>query len=441
MLKTNAGKIFFLMASMVLLVSFLVLLGKLFTPRIEEVHEASSSHYDVIAVYGATGNGATDDTAAIQNAINDAEAAGGGVVFFPKGIYKISSTLTVTKSNVQLEGTGSGSIVAMATSTGAVIKIGDQSTPRNSWNSAYNTVKNLTIDRSVPPDPNYSVHASYGIFVEYALHTTIDSVNIFNAGYGIAVGVKGESGIPNQFTNIVNSNIRIQGSKFGTTGFPGANIVYWQGADHKLETSFLEPTHIGVYMTEGSNAIQLSSTTIINGGPYNYGVIMDGDGFARYINNCIIENALYQQIYMTGSTQRNSITNNWIGAGDINGTTRVGIQVDHGVIKTIIANNRIGHQRKAGIQSSGSDILIQGNILEENVTINQGSTACSTCDSMVISGGVNVTVTDNIIASAWDRYGISIAGATDNFIVTGNNTSGSLNNSATGSTFVVNNNL
>ncbi len=44
--------------------------------------------------YGATGNGTTDDTTAIQNAINSISTAG-GTVLFPIGTYLISSTLTV----------------------------------------------------------------------------------------------------------------------------------------------------------------------------------------------------------------------------------------------------------------------------------------------------------------------------------------------------------
>ena len=44
--------------------------------------------------YGATGNGSTDDTTAIQNAIN-ALPASGGTVLFPVGNYKVSSTLNV----------------------------------------------------------------------------------------------------------------------------------------------------------------------------------------------------------------------------------------------------------------------------------------------------------------------------------------------------------
>ena len=40
--------------------------------------------------YGAAGDGTTDDTTAIQNAIN-AMPNTGGVVFLPPGTYKITS--------------------------------------------------------------------------------------------------------------------------------------------------------------------------------------------------------------------------------------------------------------------------------------------------------------------------------------------------------------
>jgi len=56
--------------------------------------------------YGAKGNGTTDDTAAIQAAIN-ALPATGGTVYFPAGTYLISSSLIVDKHNVSLIGLGS----------------------------------------------------------------------------------------------------------------------------------------------------------------------------------------------------------------------------------------------------------------------------------------------------------------------------------------------
>ena len=53
--------------------------------------------------YGATGDGTTDDTDAVQDAIDAAYAAGGGVVFFPAGVYVIGGALQDTsRSNSQL---------------------------------------------------------------------------------------------------------------------------------------------------------------------------------------------------------------------------------------------------------------------------------------------------------------------------------------------------
>jgi hypothetical protein len=45
--------------------------------------------------YSAKGDGVTDDTGAIQWALNDAGAKGGGVVFLPQGNYYIASHLTI----------------------------------------------------------------------------------------------------------------------------------------------------------------------------------------------------------------------------------------------------------------------------------------------------------------------------------------------------------
>jgi len=61
--------------------------------------------YNVIG-YGAKGDGVRDDTIAIQKAVNAAGANGGGVVFFPPGIYLVSSTITISQQYVKLKGSG-----------------------------------------------------------------------------------------------------------------------------------------------------------------------------------------------------------------------------------------------------------------------------------------------------------------------------------------------
>lgn len=65
------------------------------------------------AAYGATGDGVTDDRAAVQAAIDAAEAANGGTVYFPPGTYLCSSGLTVSASgdSITLLGEGAQSII------------------------------------------------------------------------------------------------------------------------------------------------------------------------------------------------------------------------------------------------------------------------------------------------------------------------------------------
>lgn len=50
--------------------------------------------------YGALGNGADDDTVAIQTTINTCITAGGGIVYFPNGIYKVGGALQTNVGGV-----------------------------------------------------------------------------------------------------------------------------------------------------------------------------------------------------------------------------------------------------------------------------------------------------------------------------------------------------
>lgn len=59
------------------------------------------------APYNARGNGSTDDTAAIQAALN-AVPTGGGIVYLPPGRYKITSSLVIQTDNTLLMGAGAG---------------------------------------------------------------------------------------------------------------------------------------------------------------------------------------------------------------------------------------------------------------------------------------------------------------------------------------------
>jgi hypothetical protein len=68
--------------------------------------------------YGATGNGTTDDTAALQAAVTALGTAGGGTLYVPPATYALSAVINVP-NEVSILGAGQGASILKQTSTTA----------------------------------------------------------------------------------------------------------------------------------------------------------------------------------------------------------------------------------------------------------------------------------------------------------------------------------
>jgi Pectate lyase superfamily protein len=64
--------------------------------------------------FGAKGDGVTDDTQAIQNAIDSVSTSTSCTVFFPTGTYLVSSPLTINNPNTRLVGENRGKIIGFS---------------------------------------------------------------------------------------------------------------------------------------------------------------------------------------------------------------------------------------------------------------------------------------------------------------------------------------
>jgi len=100
-------------------------------------HELSPLMLDV-RTFGATGDGKTIDSPAINKAIEAAEAAGGGTVIFPTGIYLCFSIRL--KSRVHLQLTQGATIIAADSpkpeeTTGYMGGAYDAAEPKNAWDA------------------------------------------------------------------------------------------------------------------------------------------------------------------------------------------------------------------------------------------------------------------------------------------------------------------
>lgn len=71
---------------------------------------AGSAVFNVID-FGAVGDGVSDDTIHIQNTINAAQSAGGGIVLFPAGVYLVNGAISIQNIAVTLQGVGPSSSI------------------------------------------------------------------------------------------------------------------------------------------------------------------------------------------------------------------------------------------------------------------------------------------------------------------------------------------
>ncbi len=119
--------------------------------------------------YGAAGDGATDDTAAIQ-AARDAVPAAGGTVPFPAGTYIVAPKKTVglvIKSNLRLAGSGTASVLKIKDHLGDWQRL---LSPRNLGGTIENfTVEDLAFDSNIVNNPesliNEKKQQTYQTFV------------------------------------------------------------------------------------------------------------------------------------------------------------------------------------------------------------------------------------------------------------------------------------
>lgn len=136
-----------------------------------QIRTVQSKLRDVVSVkdFGAVGDGVTDDTAAIQTALNYAEN-GGKVVLFPAGVYIVSSALTVTNDSdggITLEGEStsdylfsSGSVLKYTGGAGTMLTFDGTASP------IFCKLKNLTFLGNASADAGVKLNRGWFFNVE-----------------------------------------------------------------------------------------------------------------------------------------------------------------------------------------------------------------------------------------------------------------------------------
>jgi len=240
------------------------------------VNKGAAGH-DVRA-YGATGDGVTDDAAAIQAAA-DAVAVVGGVVFLPPATYAIESGITIA-AGVHVEMVGA-TLLYTGTAEETALTIGEPGV-----NNRHVSLMGLSVERDTYSD--WSNNANIGISIINAVGCDI---NIALAA-GFTIGVKclghGKGWVHNntQLGRILYNKYGLMLSNDTYAGaygwcndnrFYGGHFSTYSGQSTTIDCHAVWITSDdGGYTANNSNAffgmgIELSART---GGAYSYGVLL-----------------------------------------------------------------------------------------------------------------------------------------------------------------------
>jgi hypothetical protein len=192
------------------------------------------------APYNATGNGTTNDTAAIQSAINSVcstaptPAKYGGTVYFPPGNYKTTSTLYIG-TGCHLKGAAGGGFPYFGTPSSIAIINPVFSNP-NSW----------VIDTAVYVSGAALAYNDFTSAPTYIYQDSIEDLNI-NSGSQSSTPIFGGIRFAGNPGSLIR-NVSIQGNDIGI----GVDLDY--SFETKLDNVHATSNYFGLLVINNSNA-------------------------------------------------------------------------------------------------------------------------------------------------------------------------------------------
>jgi hypothetical protein len=353
--------------------------------------------------YGATGNGVTDDTAAVQAAIT-AVASGGsnavGVLVFPAGTYLISSALTLG-SFIELRGMGSGISV-----------ISQSATTANGVAGTDLTNVGLTGLSINGPGSGSGLGVNFGLSLNNDT-TYVDLTDLQVHGFG-SHGIEIQSPVVCKFHRVISS----------TNGADGWHI-YGSGTSCAWSACYALNNAAGI----GYHLISLSYSSLSGcaadsnadgydlSGCYDVALIgcgTESDSAAGYIlsggagnslTSCFnYANNLYS-IHVTGG-EANATISGFTEHGPT-GSAVNSILVDSGTTAVIVNPNVV----TATSYAAGTSVLVSPAATAVNASAAAGSLSVTNGTAVTGTGTADVSITESLSTSR--AFGTKVAGDTE----------------------------
>jgi len=373
--------------------------------------------------YGAVGDATTDDTVAIQNAI-DSLSSTGGTVYLPKGVYKTTATLKLTSNGVTLRGEGADATkIYCSFAAGNIIELGSYTTNTNGcrlceiqvlssiaktsgaaikvMNGHQINIDNITLGSNL----YYGVQFEAGSFGggQYLYHMHHFEIN--SGVNGIIIGEDFSEGGIAQGIYISDGNIA------NTTG---AGILLKHCSGCFFRTIDIFSCQIGVHM----NPSEASTGRVV------------ANWFDTIIcDSCVAEGWLIQPGSTTGLIQENIFMGCWGASCGTHGMHITNTQADDLISGNSITTGRFINNDAHGILISNK---IEALSISNTQCMGNSKLTSNTYSGLTLGDGIDgLTITNGVFGDGGlfsndQKYGIQFLGTCTNISIVGVNVTGNL---------------
>jgi len=409
-----------------------------------------------VKYFGAVGDGVTDDTTAINNAIAAVPySAGsyGGVVYFPSGQYLITSTISITaKNSLTLRGDGRG------TQNGSCIlsnAAGGSAFTLVQFNGCqFSGIENMELFSVSYPTTGYAVSITQdgsaggyqcfvnkvdinglynGVYIYNSSETRLDQVTIRGVGgiYGIYIGGTAASpgGSFRAHLNLVSCDLPNAVDEFYPTAPTFANSTAYSVGEYVIAGSIIyQVTTAGTSQSSGSAPTTRQATPFINGtcflqyigGAIDW-LVIDSYAYSIIIDSCNFIHGMRGVVQIDSAAVSSPPSYpKWIQSFDL--------ECDHNLNENVSLINGSGFQVSNGWFGStfnGNGISIASTYLGEFLIATSRISGVAQ-NGILINGGSDVSITNNNIGAvsqlgSGTYHGVITANGVSNFNIVGNN--------------------
>jgi hypothetical protein len=301
--------------------------------------------------YGATGDGVTDDTAAIQSAID--ACAADHAVFLPAGTYRVGGDIQL-RSHVVLRGAGPGQTILRSESGAfSILAIGDRATAWNQFGvEQWEPWVDLTAD--APKD------ATTFDVTDASEFDPGDVVLIDQLTDGMLVNANGQEGLCTYCDRAEGT--RTQGQMALVTDVSGNTVTVDRPLHWTFQTSLVAQAN-PMPISRVVEWAGVEDLTVTQPNPTTQYSIFFSGALYSWLKNVEVENVDWRAVWMTwsvGCEIRDSYFHTSInGYGHSHG---YGVTVSHQSSRTLVENNVFDHLCYATVVFGGAT----GNVIAYN---------------------------------------------------------------------------